>query len=297
MTAIHFPDLSAYQKGISLEGALAAALKATEGTNWLSSDFEPAVLRASNAGAWPFAYHFLRQGNPAGQAEWCYAHVREMPLMLDWEPAGTSRPSLADARSFIDEYRELGGHVYALYHPNWYWQQIGKPSLQAFIDRKMSLWSSNYVAYTEDGPGWLPYGGMTPRIWQWTSSRLFNGQPVDFNAFKGTLHELQELISGGPVPEQPSAPAPQFPYPQNHYLGEPSPSPFCHSGYYGGRDHANVHTWQARMVQRGWALTLDGCFGPQSYNVARLFQREKGLAVDGKVGRDTWTATWLAPVT
>lgn len=59
----------------------------------------------------------------------------------------------------------------------------------------------------------------------------------------------------------------------------------------------DVRTWQRQMKQRGWPLAVDGAFGEESREVARAFQREKGLRYTGKVGRDDWEAAWLAPVT
>jgi peptidoglycan hydrolase-like protein with peptidoglycan-binding domain len=51
------------------------------------------------------------------------------------------------------------------------------------------------------------------------------------------------------------------------------------------------------MAHRGWAITADGHYGPQSDSVCRSFQAEKGLGVDGLVGPSTWKASWTAPLT
>jgi peptidoglycan hydrolase-like protein with peptidoglycan-binding domain len=51
------------------------------------------------------------------------------------------------------------------------------------------------------------------------------------------------------------------------------------------------------MRQRGWNMMVDGQYGPQSVDVCRKFQKEKGLAVDGLVGPQTWAAAWTAAVT
>ncbi len=59
----------------------------------------------------------------------------------------------------------------------------------------------------------------------------------------------------------------------------------------------NVHTWQARMAQRGWTIGVDGIFGPQTLRVVRAFQAEKNLGVDGIIGPRTWSAVWEMPVT
>jgi peptidoglycan hydrolase-like protein with peptidoglycan-binding domain len=55
--------------------------------------------------------------------------------------------------------------------------------------------------------------------------------------------------------------------------------------------------WQAQMAARGWGLAVDDLYGGDSEQVCRQFQSEKGLAVDGIVGPDTWAAAWTAPVT
>jgi hypothetical protein len=91
--------------------------------------------------------------------------------------------------------------------------------------------------------------------------------------------------------------APAFPYPSDHWLGQPSSDDRNHSGCYGGVDQTNVRTWQDKMRARGWSIGVDGCFGPESESVCRSFQAEKGLTVDGDVGPQTWKATWDAPVT
>lgn len=67
------------------------------------------------------------------------------------------------------------------------------------------------------------------------------------------------------------------------------------SGYYTHRE--DLRTWQRRMRERGWNITPDGYYGDETERVARAFQREKGLVVDGLIGRDTWNAAWTSPVT
>lgn len=65
-----------------------------------------------------------------------------------------------------------------------------------------------------------------------------------------------------------------------------------------GSSGTAVATWQRQMRRRGWTITVDGKYGKQSKAVAEAFQRDKHLRpVDGIVGRDTWHATWVAPVT
>lgn len=59
----------------------------------------------------------------------------------------------------------------------------------------------------------------------------------------------------------------------------------------------DIRTWQNQMAARGWRLSTDSWFGIESFGIAKTFQAEKGLTVDGIVGRQTWNAAWTAVVT
>ena len=50
------------------------------------------------------------------------------------------------------------------------------------------------------------------------------------------------------------------------------------------------------MRARDWQLDADGMFGSESERIARQFQANKGLDVDGMVGPQTWNATWNLPI-
>jgi hypothetical protein len=52
-----------------------------------------------------------------------------------------------------------------------------------------------------------------------------------------------------------------------------------------------VAQWQQRMKDQGYSITVDGLYGSQSEQVARQFQKDQGLTVDGIVGPDTWNAS------
>jgi Glycosyl hydrolases family 25 len=210
---IGYPDVSSAQAGMSLAGAQAVCVKITEGTGYVNPAAPEFKRQADTEGALLFAYHFLHQGNPAAQAAWCFAHNGRVPLMVDCEPAGGSEPKLADLTGFIDEYRTLGGICHLAYLPRWYWANpvnaggLGSPSLTPLAERDMALVSSDYVPYSDTGPGWEPYGGMIPDVWQWTSVAHWNGRLVDRNAFKGTVAQLRTLITTGSItPPKPAAP-------------------------------------------------------------------------------------------
>jgi hypothetical protein len=75
-----------------------------------------------------------------------------------------------------------------------------------------------------------------------------------------------------------------------HWVG-PMTTEIAHTPY------ENVRSWQHRMAARGWDITVDGHFGPQSASVAARFAAEKGLTTPpGTVDHELWQAAWLMPV-
>jgi peptidoglycan hydrolase-like protein with peptidoglycan-binding domain len=93
----------------------------------------------------------------------------------------------------------------------------------------------------------------------------------------------------------PASAAPAFPLPAGWYFGPKEGPQESVSGYYSHRE--DLRTWQQRMADRGWIITPDGLYGPETASTAREFQAEKGLEVDGLIGVNTWTAAWTAPIT
>ena len=95
------------------------------------------------------------------------------------------------------------------------------------------------------------------------------------------------------------APAPSPPKPA------PTPPPAAHVPPlhvdYFGRSHnstvPDVRTYQQQMKTRGWTISVDGQFGPQSESVTVSYQREKHLTADGLVGPATWGSCFTAPIT
>lgn len=227
-TTTHFPDVSQFQHAVGLKGAPAVIARATEG-DWLTDpDFTGYQIQAGGLGIPLAAYAFLEDGSPSrAQAEHCHAVVGKVPLMVDLEPifkpsstgqrlgsaqqdledhgvsvaaaSFVSRPGLDKALAFVDHFRSLGGVCHLLYFPMWYWETLGRPSLQPVAARGLALVSSVYPpgGYTPDGPGWDGYGGMHPQVWQYTSTGHLNGVVCDWNAYRGTVADLRSLMLTG----------------------------------------------------------------------------------------------------
>jgi hypothetical protein len=190
---IHFPDLSHY-KTPSLDGAVALITKATQGTAFVDATYAP-YKRDADARGIPFAgYHWVDTSDLGAQAALAWRVMGGVPCMWDAEAAGATVPRLLD---LTKRYRALGGNPRLVYLPRWWWQDhLGSPDLRPLRDAGLALVSSVYPksGYTEQGVGWLPYGGVYPEIWQYTDAHPFNGQLVDFNAYRGTVEQLRQLL-------------------------------------------------------------------------------------------------------
>lgn len=198
---IFFPDVSNHQGAMSLAGAVACIAKATEGTTFKDKYYTHYRDQALAMGI-PFAgYHWIHNSDIDAQAHNAFSVVGpNIPLMIDDEDINDGL-SVSRTLAFVSAYRALGGTVTLEYLPHWFWEDYGSPDLRPLGRAGLSLISSNYTTYSDTGPGWAPYGGMTPAIWQYTSTAHFNGvQNVDFNAYKGTVEQLRALFNGQLVP-------------------------------------------------------------------------------------------------
>ena len=59
-----------------------------------------------------------------------------------------------------------------------------------------------------------------------------------------------------------------------------------------GGKGADVRTMQQRLADLGYAITVDGNFGPGTRAAVVDFQGKKGLTADGAVGPASWAALW-----
>lgn len=199
-------DVSRYQKGLSLAAAKSqgfdfVAIKATEGRGWRDPEFPAFLAAAKKAGLLTCAYHFVRADSPAADQAANVARAlgenKDLPVALDLEPTGESRPQLAKAKAIRHALEGLGHTVGLLYYPRWYWEQTGRPDLAGW-----DLWQSAYgnnparyatVAYPGDeSTRWAPYGGEPVSVLQFGSRIKLDGYAggVDGNAYRGTRADL-----------------------------------------------------------------------------------------------------------
>lgn len=202
---IHFADVSNWQQGMSLAGMPAVIAKATEGTGYTDPFYAGYQQQARTMGVPFVGYHYLHHGSIEAQAQLAFSVIGAgTPCMLDVEVVGSNvadSPEWPDVQTFTQAYRARGGRVTLAYIPEWYWRDWwGSPDMTWLERAGLALISSDYTAYSDTGPGWRPYGGVAPAIWQYTSTATVNGRAkVDMNAFRGSIAELAALFNGSTV--------------------------------------------------------------------------------------------------
>lgn len=195
MTVFYY-DLSSYDAGFSVPaGSVAVVAKATEGVYYKDDAYKSFRTQAARVGAAFSGYHFLKaESSPEAQASYYHAFAGNTPCMLDVETSGTSKPGVDWCLRFIKALEGLGGRVWGVYYPRWYWSITGGDLglLEAY---GAVIVSSLYKTYNDSGDGWVPYGGASKiTVWQYKDS------PHDTNAFKGSPAELAALINGDNMP-------------------------------------------------------------------------------------------------
>jgi GH25 family lysozyme M1 (1,4-beta-N-acetylmuramidase) len=204
-------DVSTYQHGLDVSKAPRAEFlvsRCTRGTDYKDPTYDTFRAQATQQGKLFAAYHFLYDGYPSVQAQnWAKAvGDLRIPCVIDVERSTAGgNPNLGLAQRFASSVLEKGGKPGFLYLPRWYWTSLDSPDLTWWEKQGWRLWASEYtLGYTKGTLGALwrkidpakhfqPYGGMTPTLWQFTSSAQVSGysaNTVDGNAFMGTRAEL-----------------------------------------------------------------------------------------------------------
>jgi len=199
-----YPDLDSYVHVTLEPNTLVVCARATLSRSVVDPLYAFYKAEAARVGATFIGYHWLNYGTETAQAQFCFSHVGpDVPLMIDAEDVagntGYNRPlTVNNINAFADAYRLLGGRVNLAYIPHWYWQgNMGSPDLRPLEANGLHLVSSNYATYRDDGPGWAPYGGVTPVVWQYADNHPYGGGLVDFNAVRMPYNEFLQLLTVG----------------------------------------------------------------------------------------------------
>jgi len=204
--------MSSFQRGVNVAtlNDPFVLLKCTEGTYYSDSQYPIWYSQAKQAGKLLVAYHFISGEDPGAQAAHLAAHIldKSLPVMIDWEPEGSFKPTLPQLFRLADAINAAGMRVRLAYVPRWFWSAQGSGDLTPLSQRGIGVVSSAYPGRSgqapaagyasaggDSGVGWQPYGGVTPVLWQYTDAAS-EQQSLDFNAFRGTIDQLAALLGG-----------------------------------------------------------------------------------------------------
>lgn len=185
-------DVSNWQKGINLAAVPAdfVIMKATEGTSYVSPDFDRQYQQAKKAGRLLGVYHYANGGNVQAEADWFLKNIQgcigEAILVLDWE--ATNNPTFRSndknwCKSWCDYVYSKTGVKPLVY--------ISK----AFMNRirgigDYGLWVAQYASMDQvKGYQATPWneGAYSCAIRQYTSNGCLSGYsgPLDLDKFYG----------------------------------------------------------------------------------------------------------------
>jgi hypothetical protein len=215
---VFLADISSYEHGLSiadLRDCAGILAKCSEGVYYGDADYDGWRRQTAALGKIFVAYDFVRADETAdAQAAWIAAHIADktLPLMLDVETEGASKPTFPQVLALINACVARGLRPKLVYLPRWYWQQIGSPDMSALNTLGIGLISSAYPSLTiaaagqvyaadggDSGTGWQSYGGVTPLLWQFSDRILDAGQSLDMNAYRGTAAQLAAFLGGTPT--------------------------------------------------------------------------------------------------
>lgn len=160
------------------------------------------------------------------------------------------------------------------------WKQVVRDSLGDEPWTYSGLWFSQssgiapvdwVAAYGQSEPS------VTHKLWQFSDSYSVPGVgTADCSVFHGTIDQLAGYAHGGTQPVKPSTPTWTATLIAN--------LPVLSLGSSGD----DVKSCQGLLNARGYALKIDGAYGPATRSAVTAFQHAKGLAADGACGPKTW---------
>lgn len=231
----------------------------------------------------------IQQGNQQGSIAWCKNPAAQVSAHFFAAKNGTLQ-QLVDTADRA--WAEAGGNAHWLSIENEGYSGQDLTAGQIWACAKVLALAHRVYgvplqpadAINGTGLGWHGMGGD-----QWGGHPDCPGAPVIAQRPLIIARAAQLLGIGTTVPPTPARTAPTWP--GRTFISGIEPPVIG----------ADVLEWQRRMQLRGWRISADGEYGPQSEAVCVAFQQDSiahnwYLVVDGEVGPETWRASWERPV-
>ena len=213
-------DISGWQEGINLFDVPAdfVIMKATEGTNFVSSDCDRQYQQAKAAGRCLGVYHYATGGNVEAEADFFVKNVKgyigEAILVLDWE----SQNNPAFGSNDFNWCKRWCDYVYAKtgVKPIVYIQRSAMDKINGIGD--YGLWVAQYANYEITGYQDTPWneGVYDCVIRQYTSSGRLSGYGKNLDLNKAYIdRSAWDKYAGKDNSEQPETPPSEPATPNN----------------------------------------------------------------------------------
>lgn len=294
-------------------------VKATQGTDYVSSECDGQVQSLLRQGKKMAFYGFLDPADPVQQADYFCKNTdgyfgKGIPT-IDFEGAAVNYLGGSGLLTCLERVKENKGINPIVYMSL---SVAQRSDMKQVADANFGLWVAYGSDYTSQHNGFenVPASSESGQ-WPFAIARQFTdniwlpgyADGIDGDVFYGDESVWDAYVGGTPSPAPaptpaPPAPVPAFPLPGGCYAGPEGGPVQSISGYHGYR--SGVQAIQQRLKDRGWDIGVDGLYGyigntswtqSQTGQIIHAFQVQKGLVPDGLAGINTWTALWQAPIT
>lgn len=230
----------------------------------------------------------IQQGNQAGSIAWCKNPASQVSAHFFAPKVGTPVQLVDTADEAWAQAAGNSGWL-SIENEGYSGQELTGDQIEAcaqILARAhavygVPLWSTD--SPSSGGLGWHGMGGDA-----WGGHPDCPGEPVKAQR-PAILARAAQLLDQAPPAPAVAAPV----WGGRLFVYMPGETMWIHG--------ADVKLWQTQMAHRGWSITVDGWYGPQSRQICTEFQQDStnhgwALAADGIVGPLTWNATWERPV-
>lgn len=271
-------DISKWQAGIDLSRVPCdfVIIKATQGTTYISPEFEKQIRQALSLGKCVGLYHYAGGGGVIKEANHYInvikSYIGRAILVLDWE--GDQNPNFKDhayAQEWLQYVKDVTGITPFIY--------MSKSVCRAYRWNPVyPLWVAQYANYNKTGYKQHPwtddkgYGPWTaPAIFQYSSKGRLEGynKDLDLDIAYITPEEWQAWARG-----------------QESATIDPNVKPVLKRG-----DHNEyVRAWQIYLNAHGYDVGKSGCdgkFGSDTERAVMKYQQDHQIEA-GYIGPQTW---------
>lgn len=292
-------------------------VKATQGTDYVSSACDQQVQGLLNAGKGMGFYHFTDGADANAEADHFVSqtkgyHGKGIPI-IDFEGGGIARGGgwLLQLANRVAAGIGVKPIIYMSL------SVAERSDMKQVADADYGLWVAYGSEYDDRHDGYVNVpaaseSGQWPFAIarQYTSNGWLNGiGKLDLDVFYGD-RTVFDAYAGGkpnpnpPKPAPPSTAIPAYPLPSGYYIGPERGPVKSVSGWHGNADA--VRQFQQRLKDRGWDIQVDSKYGhvgdtawdqSETGRIIHAYQEQKGLVTDGLGGINTWVSLWRDPIT